>query len=141
MHSLATMYKFASKHDIKYILTGGNYATECIRNPLEWMWYQSDSIQLRDIHKQFGTVPLKNFLVTNILWHKFICHIFRGIKLKRPLDFIDYDKEKATQELEKSMVIKGIHRNTLNRDLLVFMKVTGSPRDLDTIHARFNSVV
>ena len=25
----------------------------------------------------------------------------RGIKLKRPLDFIEYDKEKATQELEK----------------------------------------
>ena len=97
----ATMYKFASKHNIKYILTGGNYATECIRNPLEWMWYQSDSIQLKDIHKKFGTIPLKKFPVTNILWHKVYLPYVRGIKLKRPLDFIDYDKEKATQELEK----------------------------------------
>ena len=97
----ATMYKFAAKHNIKYILTGGNYATECIRNPLEWMWYQSDSIQLRDIHKKFGTVPLKKFPVTNILWHKVYLPYFKGIKLKRPLDFIVYDKEKATQELEK----------------------------------------
>lgn len=97
----ATMYKFAAKHNIKYILTGGNYATECIRNPLEWMWYQSDSIQLRDIHKKFGTVPLKKFPVTNILWHKIYLRYVRGIKLKRPLDFIEYDKEKATQELEK----------------------------------------
>ena len=30
-HAFATMYKFASKHNIKYILTGGNYSTECIR--------------------------------------------------------------------------------------------------------------
>lgn len=97
----ATMYKFAAKHNIKYILTGGNYATECIRNPLEWMWYQSDSIQLRDIHKKFGTVPLNKFPVTNILWHKIYLPYVRGIKLKRPLDYIEYDKEKATQELEK----------------------------------------
>ena len=33
----ATMYKFAEQYDVKYILTGGNYSTECIRNPLEWM--------------------------------------------------------------------------------------------------------
>lgn len=97
----ATMYKFAAKYNIKYILTGGNYATECIRNPLEWMWYQSDSIQLRDIHRKFGTVPLMKFPVTNILWHKVYLPYVRGIKLKRPLDFIEYDKEKATQELEK----------------------------------------
>lgn len=45
----ATMYKFAEQHNIKYILTGANLSTECIRNPIEWMYYQSDSIQLRDI--------------------------------------------------------------------------------------------
>jgi hypothetical protein len=55
------MYKFASKHKIKTILTGGNYSTECVRNPLEWMYYQSDSIQLRDIHKKFGKEPLKTY--------------------------------------------------------------------------------
>ena len=66
----ATMYNFASKHKIKYILTGANYSTECIRNPLEWMYFQSDSIQLKDIHKNFGNQSLKNYPITNILWHK-----------------------------------------------------------------------
>ena len=56
----ATMYKFAEQHDIKHILTGANLSTECIRNPLEWMYYQSDSIQLKDIHRRFGTRPLVN---------------------------------------------------------------------------------
>lgn len=95
----ATMYKFANKYGIKHILTGGNYSTECIRNPLEWMYYQSDSIQLKDIHKKFGTRPLKKFPVTNILWHKLYLPYFKGIKNIRPLDYMKYMKEEATQFL------------------------------------------
>ena len=95
----ATMYKFASKHKIKYILTGGNYSTECVRNPLEWMYYQSDSIQLRDIFKKYGTGKLKDYPVTNILWHKIYLPYFKKIKLIRPLDFVPYNKEEAMQLL------------------------------------------
>ncbi|MCY9853651.1 N-acetyl sugar amidotransferase [Vibrio mediterranei] len=96
----ATMYKFANQHGVKNILTGGNYSTECIRNPLEWMYYQSDSRQLKDIHSQFGNRSLKRFPVTNILWHKFYLPYFKGIKVTRPLDFMKYDKEEATKLLE-----------------------------------------
>lgn len=95
----ATMYKFASKHKIKTILTGGNYSTECVRNPLEWMYYQSDSIQLKDIYKKHGTGKLKDYPVTNILWHKVYLPYIKGIKLIRPLDYIPYNKDKAMQEL------------------------------------------
>jgi N-acetyl sugar amidotransferase len=95
----ATMYKFASKHNIKYILTGGNYATECVRNPLEWMYYQSDSIQLKDIYKKHGTGKLKDYTVTNILWHKVYLPYIKGIKLIRPLDYIPYNKDEAMQLL------------------------------------------
>jgi N-acetyl sugar amidotransferase len=95
----ANMYKFASKHKIKYILTGGNYSTECVRNPLEWMYYQSDSIQLRDIHKKHGSIPLKTYPVTNILWHKVFLPYIRGIKMIRPLDYLPYHKDEAMQLL------------------------------------------
>ena len=95
----ATMYKFASKHNIKNIITGGNYSTECVRNPKEWMYYQSDSIQLRDIHKKHGEPPLQNYPLTNILWHKLYLPYFKGIKLHRLLDFMRYDKEEATKFL------------------------------------------
>jgi N-acetyl sugar amidotransferase len=95
----AAMYKFAREFDVKYILTGGNYSTECIRNPLEWMYYQSDTIQLKDIHRKFGTVPLESFPVTNILWHKVYLPYIKKIKLIRPLDFFPYHKEEATQFL------------------------------------------
>jgi len=95
----ATMYEFANKHKIKHILTGGNYSTECIRNPLEWMYFQSDARQIKDIQKKFGTKKLKNFPLTNILWHKVYLPYIKGIKVYRPLDFMKYDKEEATQFL------------------------------------------
>lgn len=95
----ATMYKFAEQHDIKYILTGANLSTECIRNPIEWMYYQSDSIQLRDIHRQHGTRPLVNFPVTSILRHKIFLPYFKGIRVIRPLNYLPYVKEDAVKLL------------------------------------------
>lgn len=95
----ATMYKFASKYKVKYILTGANYSTECIRNPKEWMYYQSDSTQLKDIHKQFGSRPLKDFPITNILWHKVYLNYIKGIKVVTPLNYMPYIKKEAIQLL------------------------------------------
>lgn len=95
----ATMYKFAEQHNIKYILTGANLSTECIRNPIEWMYYQSDSIQLRDIHTKFGTRPLVNYPVTSILRHKIWLPYLKGIKVVRPLNMVEYNKTAAVKFL------------------------------------------
>jgi N-acetyl sugar amidotransferase len=95
----ATMYKFAEQYKVKYILTGANLSTECVRNPVEWMYYQSDSVQLRDIHRQFGTRPLVNFPVTSILWHKIYLPYVRGIKVVRPLNYVPYIKQDAMKLL------------------------------------------
>lgn len=95
----ATMYKFAQAHDIKTILTGANLSTECIRNPIEWMYYQSDSIQLKDIHRRFGTRPLVNFPTTSILRHKIWLPYVKGIRVERPLNMVPYDKAAAVKLL------------------------------------------
>lgn len=91
----AMMYNFAEKYGVKYILTGANYSTECIRNPIEWMYYQSDSIQLLDIHKRFGTRPLVNFPTTKILRHKVYLPYVKGIRVVSPLNYIPYRKDEA----------------------------------------------
>ena len=95
----ATMYKFASNYGIRNIITGGNYSTECVRNPKEWMYFQSDSTQLRDIYKKHGGPPLKRYPTTNIIWHKIYLPYIKRIKLHRLLDFVSYNKEKATKFL------------------------------------------
>lgn len=99
----ATMYKFAETHNVKYILTGSNLSTECIRNPIEWMYYQSDSIQLRDIHRQFGTRPLKSFPITSILRHKVYLPYVRNIKVVTPLNYIPYFKDDAMELLQREI--------------------------------------
>jgi len=95
----ATMYQFAEKHGVKHVLTGANYSTECIRNPLEWMYYQSDSIQVRDIHKKFGQQPLNTFPLTSILKHKIWLPYVKGIKVLRPLNYVPFIKKEAIKLL------------------------------------------
>ena len=95
----ATMYQFAQKYKVNNILTGANLSTECVRNPVEWMYYQSDSVQLRDIHQQFGSRPLKNYPLTSILWHKVYLPYIKGIKVIRPLNYIPYVKQEAIKLL------------------------------------------
>ena len=95
----ATMYKFAANYNIKNIITGGNFSTECTRNPKDWMYYQSDSTQLKDIHNKFGQKPLKNFPLTSAVWHRLYLPFMRGIKLHRILDYMEYNKEEATKFL------------------------------------------
>jgi N-acetyl sugar amidotransferase len=95
----ATMYQFAERHEVRHILTGANYSTECIRNPIEWMYYQSDSVQLRDIHARFGRVPLRTFPLTSILKHKIWLRYVKRIRVLRPLNNVPYHKADAMRLL------------------------------------------
>ena len=95
----ATMYKFANKHNVKNILTGANFSTECIRNPIEWMYYQSDTTQIRDIHNKFGERALSQFPLTSILWYKVWLPYFKDIKVHTPLNLMPYVKEDAKKLL------------------------------------------
>lgn len=95
----ATMYNFAFKHNIKHILTGANHSTECVKNPLEWIYFGTDVRQIKDIHDKFGKRPLKSFPLSNILRHKIYLRYIKGIEVVRPLDYMPYIKEEAMQLL------------------------------------------
>ncbi len=95
----ATMYKFAEKHGVKYILTGGNISTECVRNPLDYFYYGTDMWQIRDIHGKFGQAPLVTFPLSGILRHKVYLRYFKGIEVVKPLDYLPYIKKDAMQLL------------------------------------------
>ena len=97
----ATMYKFAEMHKVRYILTGANFSTECIRNPIEWMYYQSDSIQLRDIHRRFGRRALTTFPITSILRHKIYLRFLKRIQVITPLNHLPYTRQQAIELLEQ----------------------------------------
>lgn len=98
---VATLYHFANKHKIKYILNGGNYATECVRNPLEWLYYGTDMAQIRDIHRRFGTRPLKTYPFSGVLFHKFYLRYLKGVQVVKPLNWLPYTKEIAIMTLSE----------------------------------------
>lgn len=95
----AGLYNFAAKHKVKYILTGANYSTECVREPLEWHYHASDLRQLRDIHRRFGTRPLKSFPLTDIFTYKLYYRFVKGVRIVKPLNDVPFHKESAMQEL------------------------------------------
>jgi len=95
----AGLYNFAARNNVKYILTGANYSTECVREPLEWHYHASDLRQLRDIHRRFGTRPLKSFPLAGILKFKLFYRFVKGVRVVKPLNCIPYFKEAAMQEL------------------------------------------
>ena len=95
----AALYNFAAKNGFKYILTGANYSTECVREPLEWHYHASDLRQLKDIHRRFGTVPLKTYPLAGILRYKLFYRFFKGIRVVKPLNHVPFVKEDAMNEL------------------------------------------
>ena len=96
---LVGLYNFAAKEGFKYILTGANFSTECVREPLEWHYHASDLRQLRDIHRQFGTRPLKTFPQADIFKFKIYYRFVKGVRVVKPLNSIPFFKEAAMQEL------------------------------------------
>ena len=95
----AGLYNYAVKHGIKYVLTGANNATECVRPPIEWS-YINDIILMKDIHKKFGKVKLKTFPMCDIFKYRLYYPYIKGMKRVAPLDFINYNKSEAERELK-----------------------------------------
>ena len=98
---VATLYNFADHHGIKYILNGGNIATECVRNPLEWLYYGTDMRHLKDIQSRFGSIPMRTYPFSSVLRHKVYLRYIRGVEVVKPLDWMPYTKELASSTLSR----------------------------------------
>jgi N-acetyl sugar amidotransferase len=100
----SSLYNFAAQYKYKYILTGGNFSTECVREPLEWgAYYQTDMRYIRDIHNKFGELPLNTLPICDIFKYKIRYRLFNGIRVVKPLDYIPFIKEDATLTLENKL--------------------------------------
>ncbi len=105
----ATLYHFAAKNKVKYLLTGSNIATESV-NPTAWHGDAMDAINLKAIHKKFGERKLNGYNTLSFfdyyLWYPF----FKGIKTVPLLNYIDYNKNAAIIELSDLTGFKPYNR-------------------------------
>jgi N-acetyl sugar amidotransferase len=96
----SSLYNFAVKNGFKYILTGANFSTECVREPNEWgAYYPTDMRFVKDVHRRFGKRPLKTFPAVDIFKYRLYYRLIKGIKVIKPLNYVSYVKEEAIREL------------------------------------------
>lgn len=101
----ASLYHFAIKHKVNYVISGGNIATESIF-PDSWNWNAMDADSLHAIHKQFGTKKLKNYKTIGFYELYFYYPFLKKMKSIRPLNFMPYVKTEALQELKDKVGYK-----------------------------------
>lgn len=140
---ISALYNFAEANNIKYILNGGNFATEGIRNPRNWGWYGTDLYHVHDIHKKFGTNPLKSFPISGILNHKLYLRYVKGIKMAKPLDFIPYTKKIAEDTLAEHYGWRAYPQKHFESRFTKFFEGYWLPKryGFDTRRVQFSSLI
>ena len=94
---MAATYKMAMDNGIKYIISGGNLATEGIMPP-SYGYEARDLTHIKAIFKKFMNRKLKD-LPTISLFQYLYCRFIKGIKIINLLDFYDYKREEAKKLL------------------------------------------
>lgn len=98
----SSLYNFAARKGFKYVLTGANYSTECVREPNEWgAYYTTDMRFVRDVHRRYGQRPLRTFPTADIFTYKLYYRFVKGVRVVRPLNCVPYLKANATEELAR----------------------------------------
>jgi N-acetyl sugar amidotransferase len=95
------LHRIASSHGVRYVVSGGNYATEGIL-PAAWHYNAKDLKFLKAVHRRFGTRGLESFPTFGYLdesWYKLV----RGIRIIYLLNFVPYSKTAALEVLQREL--------------------------------------
>lgn len=85
---MATLYRAAEAHGVRYIVEGHSFRTEGI-SPTGWLYM--DGRYVASVHRLFGTVPMRTF--PNMPMSSFVrWSAWNGFRRIRPLYYLDYDE-------------------------------------------------
>lgn len=97
----AALHKVAVENNIKYIISGGNFATEGIL-PDSWFYDPKDLKLFKAIYNKYGTGKMKSYPLFDFkmeAYYKFI----KGIKLFYLLNYVPFSKEEAIKTLKREL--------------------------------------
>jgi N-acetyl sugar amidotransferase len=98
----AALYAFANKNDIRYVLNGYNFATECIL-PASWGHQAMDYTHLKSIHNQFGQFRLAEYPHVNFFQRYIYFTLIKRMVIINPLNYINYRKDDAIEMLKREL--------------------------------------
>ena len=99
---LALNYKMARKYGIHHILAGTNRSTEGMRMPDGWNWLKFDKRNIQNIHRKFGSMPIRSHPLISVLGFARYEFLYR-IHWTPFLDYFDFNKEIALKELSSKV--------------------------------------
>lgn len=98
----AALNKIAKQNNIKYILSGHNVVTESI-NPKGWVYKEKfDLVNLKNIHKKFGTLKLKKLPQFGI-YERYIYEAIWGIQTVGILNYMPYIKSEIKKIIKEEL--------------------------------------
>ncbi len=97
----ASWHKIAAKYNVKYIISGGNFATEGIL-PRCWHYNAKDIKYFSFIQKAFGTKRLKKFPIFGYKQEMYY-KLAKGIKIIYLLNYVPYAKKNAMEFLQQKL--------------------------------------
>ena len=98
---MGALHRIAAKEGIKYIISGGNLATEGIL-PKTWHYNAKDTKYFNHIQRTFGTKKVRKFPGFGFqteTYYKFV----KGIKIIYLLNYVDYNKSAAMKILQEEI--------------------------------------
>ena len=99
----AGFFNFAAKSQVKWSLSGSNFACESVL-PQSWGYDSQDIKHIRAISDQFGSpTTFKKFPKMSYFKHDVVHRVFSGLKVGRPLNLIPYQKEGAIKSLTENV--------------------------------------
>ena len=98
----AGLYHFAGRSGVRYVLNGGNLATEAIF-PKAWHGPAMDARNLKAIHKQCGDQSIHDYPTIGIFKYYLWYPVVKRMTPVRPLNYMPYSKEAAVSYLESTV--------------------------------------
>lgn len=98
---LAALYKIATKHNVKYLLSGSNVQTEGIL-PASWGYNAKDVRHVKAIYRKFGKGKFKTYPLLGFFKEFYYTYI-KGIKMIRLLNYYNYNKAEAMKIIENEL--------------------------------------
>lgn len=122
----ACLYKQVKKYNIKYFLSGLNYALESI-SPVNQTHNAYDVVNIIDINKKNGNADIGKLDFISTVDQALISKRY-GIKRPRLLDMIDYNRERAFRELGEFCGFEYYGSKHLENVLTAFVQLYWFPK-------------
>ena len=123
---LAFLYDCMRKYHITYFLSGGNFALESILQRGN-TYTAMDVTNIKDINRRFGSKGINKLKFISTIQRQIDIHIL-GIRTWMPLNYVDYNRNRAFDELGEFCNFQYYGRKHLENILTAFIQLYWFPQ-------------